>query len=782
MENLIIITNTENKKQILKDLSQNKLLYNIKFYSFPELKKNLYFDYNNNTIAYIIKNYHVNLNVAQVYLNNLYFLQDIPDKKIKFLISLKEELEKNNLLIKNPYFLNNIKNKKIILYGYNHLKPEEEIILQALNCNIITKKEEISKYIPTVYEGDNIEEEVEFVFYEISKLLHQNIPLSKIKIIANNEYNIMLKRYAKIYNIALNIEDNSSLYSTFIAEDFLANYDKMSIEANILSLSEKYTNTNDLINVINKSASITDKEIRKKFIINDLKKSYLYTPKYLSGIEIANIKDKFKDDEHVFLLGFNINSYPKVIKDEDYLSDNLKEKLNRNTSIIENRINKEILKEQLTSIKNLTITYKLHSKTGVFYPSLLIKELNLEVKKITISRLISYTKLGSSLEYAKSLDKLAKFNVITEDLGLYQNNLNIPYREYNNVFKGINKSKYQKSLKGLLNLAYTNMEMYNECSFRYYLSKVLKIDKYEENFKTILGTITHHILELAINKDIEIAPEIIKYVKDKEYILNKREFFYLEKLCIELKEVIKIIKEQEKHSKLNKYLFEEELYIYKDLDDINVTFKGLIDKVMYNEFNDKKVIAVVDYKTGNTKINLDNLKYGLDIQLPIYLYLLKKSSKFKDAQIVGFYIQKVLDKIPVISSKNIETIRKENLKLQGYSNKDEKLLELIDDEYENSSTIKDLKYKKNGEFSNKSKVLSTSEMNELTNTVEEKITECTNHILNAEFSINPKILDKKNRSCLYCKFKDICYKTKNDEVILGGEEDEMDGGTITSHQ
>ena len=50
----------------------------------------------------------------------------------------------------------------------------------------------------------------------------------------------------------------------------------------------------------------------------------------------------------------------------------------------------------------------------------------------------------------------------------------------------------------------------------------------------------------------------------------------------------------------------------------------------------KKVIAVIDYKTGDKNIKLDTLEYGINIQLPIYLYLLKKSSRFKNSVIAGF--------------------------------------------------------------------------------------------------------------------------------------------------
>ena len=54
-------------------------------------------------------------------------------------------------------------------------------------------------------------------------------------------------------------------------------------------------------------------------------------------------------------------------------------------------------------------------------------------------------------------------------------------------------------------------------------------------------------------------------------------------------------------------------------------------------------------------------------------------------------------------------------------------------------------------------------------------------IENNKSNINPKIINNKDYSCTYCKFKDICFKRKENEIKLGGEEDEMDTGTITSN-
>ena len=192
---------------------------------------------------------------------------------------------------------------------------------------------------------------------------------------------------------------------------------------------------------------------------------------------------------------------------------------------------------------------------------------------------------------------------------------------------------------------------------------------------------------------------------------------------------------------------------------------------MYREVNDKVTLMVVDYKTGGLKLKLENLDYGLNMQLPIYLYLLKKSDRFKDATIAGFYLQKVLNNLINKSDEKLEKVREENLKLYGYSNSDEDILELIDDDYQNSTVLASLKYNKNGELSKTSKVLSDEEMDELTEEVELKINECLTKILKAEFQINPKVVQKENVACPYCKFKDICYMSKKDEVILGSDEE-----------
>lgn len=776
----VIISDSSNKKYILKNLSKEKRLYNLKFYTFLDLKKKLFFDYDNRTVEYVMKNYNVSFKLANIYLENLYYLKDIDNEKIIFLNNLKNTLDKEKLLIYDNSFKEFIRNKRVILYGYSNLTKEQELILKDLS-NVEYYKENRKEYKPIVFQLNNLKEEVLYVMNRISKLYLDGIKLNNIKIIVPSDYINTLKFYISVFNIPFNFKKSHSFYSMSIAQAFLKEYDKYNIEEILEKIKDKYDNINELITIINKSVLVSDKRLRKEFIINDLKNTKVKEDNYSNAVEVTSLNDCYNDDDFVFILGFHIGNYPKIFKDDGYLSDKELKYLELDTSIEKNKYEKLNVINKLKNIKNLIITCQKSNDKTIF-PSSLIEEMELELKVIENDLTLSYSKLNSKLQYASDLDNLYKFNIVSDNLSLFKNsNLRLGYLEYDNKFSDINIETLKSRIGDELVLSYTNMEMYNECAFKYYISKILRIDSFEENFKTILGTITHHILELGVSKDIDINVEIMKFIKEQNYTLSSKEYFYLNKLSEELTFILEVIKKQEENSALRNYLFESNLNVYLDREDMKITFKGLIDKVMYTNAHEKEIIAVVDYKTGNTSITLENLKYGLNIQLPIYLYLLKNSDRFKDADIAGFYIQKVISSILNIDKKkSLREIKEENLRLQGYSNSSATILELLDKDYQESKMVKGLRFKNDGSFYSTAKILSSKEMEDLTEVVEKQINKCIDDILIGNFTINPKVLKGDNIACEYCKFKDICFKTKKDEVILGGEEDELYRGTVES--
>uniref|UniRef100_UPI003FEECF3D PD-(D/E)XK nuclease family protein n=1 Tax=Candidatus Onthocola sp. TaxID=3085646 RepID=UPI003FEECF3D len=767
----IYITNEANKMRLLIVLSKEKRFNNNKFYSFRKLKKKLIFDYNNKTIEYVMNKYNVNINIAKIYLENLYFLKDLEDNKVKFLNALKKDLDENNLLIYNKEFRKYLENKDITVYNKSKLSKEEKRILEGLNIRIENNLN--NNYEPSIYEAENIEEEVEYVIRSIKELLCKNVDINNIKIIASKEYNKYLDYFCDLFGLPINIASDNTFYGTKIASKFLELYDNYEIDEIIDKLSDE-ENINDLITIVNKSVLVDDKYARKEFIINDLKTSKVKGVLYKNAIEIGSLDDYYSSDDYVYLIGCNKGIFPKVYNDDNFLSDKILDELDLDTSVEKNKLENKKNFEFIRNIPNLVITYNLFDGEKVKYPSNIIEELKVDVKKIEIDRRISYSKSLSNLSYAKDLDNLYKYNDEGKYLKMYQKNLNIPYKEYNNTYFKVDKALLKDSLESGITLSYTSLEMYNECSFKYFLNSIMKLNIFENTFKIVVGKIVHHILEIGLDKKIDIDLEISNFIKDLDFSFGPKELFYLHKITKELEFLLDYLEEQKKHSKLNEYLFEEEISIDKSYDGIDITFKGVIDKVMMTKYNDKEVIAVIDYKTGDKNIKLDTLEYGINIQLPIYLYLLKKSSRFKNSVIAGFYIEKVLNNcLNIDKNKSLETLKKENLRLQGYTNSNETIISLLDDNYLDSKMIKGLRFKNDGSFYSTSKVLSNEEMDKLIIVVDEIIDKVIKSIVNGDYEINPKVIKGKNIACEYCKFKDICYVTKEQELVLGGEEDEL---------
>ena len=112
------------------------------------------------------------------------------------------------------------------------------------------------------------------------------------------------------------------------------------------------------------------------------------------------------------------------------------------------------------------------------------------------------------------------------------------------------------------------------------------------------------------------------------------------------------------------------------------------------------------------------------------------------------------------------------MKLTGFTSSDISRINILEDLDGKSSVVSKLAITKNGELSKNSKVISDEDMKDMIKLVEDKILEASTSILNNDFSINPKVIDNKNVSCTYCRYKDICYKRIKDYVYYETKKEE----------
>lgn len=759
MKEYVLITPNKIKNKIIEIVRIKYYNYNIKFMSLEDFIKKYIFDYNNKTIYYLMKEYDINLSSALVYINNLYYISDkLDNNKMNILKEMKEYLDNNKLLIYNDRFREYIKDKEIYIYGYDYLDKYTLSILKDLNYKVIDYKYRDNN-IYNIYEFDYIDDEVIFVIDRIYELLRKNIDINKIKLIITNEYKEVIYRLFKIYNLPISIKKRS-IYSIKVVKDVLSNLDNID---NNLDIIKDDDIKDKVVKVLNNYSFINDKEEVRELIVNDLKNTYL--DEGSSGIKISNINDYFEDDDYVFLLGFNKENIPVLYKDNEYFSDKEKEILGYDTSN-ELNINKKIeVIKKIKNINNLIITYKLRDNNNSYTMSDLLIDVNI-IKDYKIS--YNNSDMANKILLANKLDNLVKYNVKEDDLDLLYSNYNIPYMKYDNKYHNIDKNKLYKYLDNKLLLSYTAINNYEKCKFKYYISNILKINIINNDFNIIIGNVAHYILSHIDDKDFDIDNSYNNYLKSIRPLTN-RELFILSNVKDELSTIIKVIREQYQYMSLDQSMKEKEIYVNKD-KNIKVTFKGVIDKVLYKEEDNKTYLVVIDYKTGSSDaIDLKNMEYGLNLQLPIYLYLSSKM-ELKNIKVVGFYLQKLFNMPSINGTNDYDEERAKTLKLEGYSINEENILSKFDNNYSNSNIIKSMKVTPKG-FSSNSKVLSEEEINTMIDNTDKIIDTAIKDILEGDFSINPKVINGKSISCDRCEYKEICYQRENDIVYINREED-----------
>ena len=759
----LIICSNSNKKLILKEMNKYNKLFNIKFMTKDEFYKKCYFDYDEQTIYYLMNKYHIKYDISLSYIKYLMYINDsnYGNSKLDFLCFLKDELK--DLLYFDDEFKNYINTFNIVVYGYyvdNFFKKTLDLFS---NVSIYDKS---NNYIHSVNHFESIESEVEFVAQSICKLSEDNISLNSIKLTnVDSIYEGVIKRIFDMYNIPINLY-KIPLYYT-VESDYLLTHYECDLTSVIDYMKDNYDASivSDIISIINKYTFIVDKLQVNEMIEYDLKHTYVNNYKYEESVDIISIDD-ISEDDYVFILDFREGSVPRIYKDEEYLSNKELSILRLDTTDIKNKNEKDKIINILKNNKNLIISYKDKDNNKLYYPSSLIKELNMEV--VVPSNNYNYSSSYNKYKLCSMLDDYYKYNIFNDNMKRLYSTYHIDYKDYSNKFGGISFDKLNKILDNNLVLSYSAVEKYNECAFKYYVSSILKLDVYEDTFAAFIGSLFHHILEVGLLNDIAVEKEVNDYILRRN--LDDKEKFYIDKLIPDIKFALNTIKDKMIFTKFNKYDFENKLVVYKN-GKVSVTFKGFIDKMMSYEDSSKKIIAIVDYKTNDTDIKMDLLKYGLNIQLPIYLYLVNKN--YPDAYVAGFYVQRVLPSDNKYdNTKSLLDRKKEEMKLLGYSNYDFDIISLFDSSYKDSNVIRSLKVKNDGNYSSNAKVLTNSEMKSIIEDVDTVIDNVINNISDCDFSINPKSYKNTNISCKYCKYKDLCFMSEEDIVYIKEEEDD----------
>ncbi len=329
-----------------------------------------------------------------------------------------------------------------------------------------------------------------------------------------------------------------------------------------------------------------------------------------------------------------------------------------------------------------------------------------------------------------------------------------------------------------LKLSYSQISLYQNCPFRYFMEKTMRISPLEPITFDVLniGTFVHYGMEKLIgalradncNYKAYTSERIQQFGADlaEEYLQKElRDFNRTNRFtalyrrmtnlfCLVAENVLGELRE-------GKYVpYGEEV----SLKGVRLPLSngavaeliGSVDRVDTYEEAGRTYLKVTDYKTGSKKFDLRGITNRDGVQLPIYLYGLMKSGRWKNP-IPGaacYMEAKTPDIREAFAAEELKEKLLEFYRRNGAYSGDPVALAALDGE--RGGRYFGVKYLKSGAlYGKESKVYDPALMQEMADYMEEVIRDTAEEIISGEASVRP-LVGSNHSACDYCDFKDTC--------------------------
>lgn len=192
--------------------------------------------------------------------------------------------------------------------------------------------------------------------------------------------------------------------------------------------------------------------------------------------------------------------------------------------------------------------------------------------------------------------------------------------------------------------------------------------------------------------------------------------------------------------------------------------RGRIDRIDRAKVGGHSYLRVIDYKSSGRDLDLNEVYYGLSLQLLTYLDVVIEyspillSEKALPAGILYVHVQNPVLKIEEeLNEMQMEEERLKKYKMKGLLTEDLEALFAMDEQLEEDgkSNIIPVTLTKNRTFYKYSRVVPPEMMNHIQSFVRRKHKEAGNDILSGNTAIHP-FKFKTKTACDYCQYKSVC--------------------------
>ncbi len=200
-------------------------------------------------------------------------------------------------------------------------------------------------------------------------------------------------------------------------------------------------------------------------------------------------------------------------------------------------------------------------------------------------------------------------------------------------------------------------------------------------------------------------------------------------------------------------------------DGSSIFLEGRIDRIDLLETEDSTYVKIIDYKSGNQKLRLSDIYFGLSLQLFVYLAAVlneENEAHIKPWKPAALFYFKIDD--PLISSEErlteaIEAKIRQELKLKGLVLKDIAIARSMDANLGQNSDILPVGIKQDQAFTARSSVLDEQDFAVFIHYTENLLRELGEEMMRGKILIEPVQRDQR-KACDNCIYHAICQFDK----------------------
>lgn len=550
-------------------------------------------------------------------------------------------------------------------------------------------------------------------------------------------------------------------------------------------------------------------------------------PPSIDQVLVADLeKSRLTEIKAAFVIGLNDGVLPAKFSEEGLIADEERERLAVKGIAIAPSSRKRLLDEEFlaynaltTASERLFVSYPLANDDGkALMPSLYINRLleifpNIqsqhyiqeisELPELEQKDYISHEETGLSLLTGQLQQQKRGYPIYDIWWDVYNYYIgNIKWRErakkvlqslnYKNESTQLSEDTSKELYSEVIQGSVSRMELFSACPFSHFAKHGLKLrerqvfrleapdigELFHGALKYIVETVMvsekswERMTQLEIEQLAKEAVELLAPKLQHEILLSSNRHHYIKRKLAEIiKRASLVLQEHAKASGFAPVGLELGFGPKQKLPPLKFSLRngtkmeliGRIDRIDKAEDENGVYLRIMDYKSSAKEVNLNEVYYGLALQMLTYLDIVVANSKTligKEAVPAGVLYFHVHN--PIVNTSKMLTLDEldnqlfKKFKMNGLLLGEEKIIRLMDRTVDTGdSAIVTAGLKKDGTLTKRSKVASHEEFDQLRRFVRKYYVKTGNAIAGGDVKIAPyKLKDRK--PCTFCSFKSVC--------------------------